>query len=99
MHLREPLLSVVLHAEKTRLVVEVVLEHEVQVRIEERSVIGHEVEGCLIEQYAAPRGLRRMRMDDAAPPVRLGFATRGPQLVLGERRPAAFADALRAEDL
>src|SRR5207249_8269930 len=52
MHLREPLLGVVLHAEKARLVVEVVLEHEVQVRIEERPVIGHEVEGYLIEQYA-----------------------------------------------
>src|SRR5438034_11122468 len=73
MHLREPLLGVVLHAEKARLVVEVVLEHEVQVRIEERPVIGHEVEGRLIEQYAvldrrrpgqhgAPSGLRRMSM-------------------------------------
>src|SRR2546427_5450588 len=77
MHLREPLLGVVLHAEKARLVVEVVLEHEVQVRIEERPVIGHEVEGRLIEQYAvldrrrpgqhgAPRGLRRMRTGGAA---------------------------------
>src|SRR5206468_5182894 len=70
----------------------------------------YEVEGRLIEQYAvldrrrpgqhgAPRGLRRVRVDDAAPPLRSRLAARGPQLVLGERRPAAFADALRAEDL
>src|SRR2546425_13030139 len=39
------------------------------------------------------------RSHDAAPSMCLRFAARGAQLVLGERRATAFADALRAEDL
>src|SRR5207249_5732844 len=50
-------------------------------------------------QHSAPRRLGGMRMHDAAPPMCLGLAAGGSELVLGERRPAAFADALRAEDL
>src|SRR5207249_9790093 len=100
----------IIETQNTRLVVVVGLKYKVQVQIEERPVLCHEIERRLVEQHAvldrcgpaqhgAPRRLGGMRMHDAAPPMCLGLPAGGSELVLGERRPAAFADALRAEDL
>src|SRR2546427_3935394 len=49
-----------IYPQKPRLVVEVVLEDEVEVRVEERAVLRHQIERRLVEQHAVRSEERRV---------------------------------------
>ena len=109
-HEREAFLRVVPDAEELRLVLDVVLEHEADVRIEVDAMIGHVRERLFVDigavlDLGAPGScgrqdrIGRVGVDEGTEPDGLRFAARGAELHIGHRFPAAVANALGGEDL
>ncbi len=110
LHEPEPRLRVVADAEEARLVLEVVLDHEPDVRLEVGATLRHQRElrgrGARTVRHArAPRqcggtdGGGGVRVHPGAHALRARLTARRRDLQVGERLAAAVPDAARREDL